>query len=179
MTTPFDPTFHSAKSGSEVAQFKTILQRLNQTLRHDQVVQDTTDSLRSYLQVDRVVLYYFYSEWEGQVTFESLSDKKFSIYGSTGPDQCFNDKYAALYLDGRVRAIKNIETEPIQPCHRNFLRYLQVRANLVVPILTKRGLWGLLVAHHCQAPRDWSPADIDQMKAGALTLTNASSIQSY
>ncbi|PZO44825.1 MAG: hypothetical protein DCF15_21870 [Phormidesmis priestleyi] len=179
MATPFDPTFHPAKSGSEVAQFKTILQRLNQTLRHDQVVQDTTDSLRSYLQVDRVVLYYFYSEWEGQVTFESLSDKRFSIYGSTGPDQCFNDEYAALYLDGRVRAIKNIETEPIQPCHRDFLRYLQVRANLVVPILTKRGLWGLLVAHHCQAPRAWAPADIEQMKEGALMLTNASSIQSY
>ena len=113
------------------------------------------------------------------MTFESLSDKRFSIYGSTGPDQCFNDEYAALYLDGRVRAIKNIETEPIQPCHRDFLRYLQVRANLVVPILTKRGLWGLLVAHHCQAPRAWAPADIEQMKEGALMLTNASSIQSY
>ncbi len=179
MATPFDPTVHLAQPRSEVAQFRTILQRLNQTLQHDEVVQDTTDSLRSYLQVDRVVLYYFFSEWEGQVTFESLSDERFSIYGSTGPDQCFNDEYAALYLDGRVRAIENIETEPIQPCHRDFLRYIQVRANLVVPILTKRGLWGLLVAHNCQATKAWSPTDIEQMKKGALVLANASSIQSY
>ncbi len=177
MVTPFDPTFHLAKPKSEVDQFKTILQRLNQTLTDDQIVQDTTNSLRSYLQVDRVVLYYFYSEWEGQVTFESLSDKRFSIQGSTGPDQCFNDEYAELYLKGRVRAIENIETESIQPCHRDFLRYIQVRANLVTPILTNRGLWGLLVAHHCQAPRAWSAADIAEMEKGASVLATASSIQ--
>ncbi|WP_218651750.1 sensor domain-containing diguanylate cyclase [Nostoc sp. C052] len=34
---------------------------------------------------------------------------------------------------------------------------LQVRAKLVVPIFQGDRLWGLLVAHHCSAPRDWQP----------------------
>jgi GAF domain-containing protein len=191
MSTQFDPHTHSKRPGSEVAGLNVILQRLNQKIERDQLVQSTTNELRRFLQIDRVVLYYFYTQWEGQVTFESLSDRSFSILGSTGPDLCFNDEYAELYLAGRVRAIADIETEPIQPCHRDFLRYLGVRANLVVPILTeskqvqpyKNGvistsdnLWGLLVAHHCQSPRSWSEVEIERMKAEALILAEAPSI---
>jgi GAF domain-containing protein len=154
-----------------------VIDHLSQTLERDQLVQQTTAHLQSTLQVDRVVLYYFYRRWEGQVTFEALSAPKFSIFGSTGPSDCFNQDYAELYLAGRVRAIADIESEPIQDCHREFLRSLQVRANLVVPILTSCGLWGLLVAHHCTDIRRWSEADIEQMETGALTLATAPSIQ--
>jgi GAF domain-containing protein len=162
--------------GSDDSQMQIIVERLNQKLQRDQLVQTATDELREFLQVDRVVLYHFYIEWQGRVTFESLSHQEWSIFGSTGPDQCFNDEYAELYLRGRVRAIEDIETEPIAPCHRDFLRNINVRANLVVPILTQRRLWGLLVAHHCQGHRSWTVRDIDQMKSSALALATASSI---
>ena len=145
-------------------------------MQKDQVVQDTADGLRKSLQVDRVVLYYFCAEWDGRVTFESLSHPQYSIWGMTGPDDCFNEEYAALYVAGRSRAIEDIEVEAIAPCHRDFLREIQVRANLVVPILTADGLWGLLVAHHCKGSRAWTPVDIDRMKQGALVLATSSSI---
>ncbi|MEH2325448.1 MAG: GAF domain-containing protein [Nostoc sp.] len=147
-----------------------LLDRLVISIERNELVRQTTNQLRESLQVDRVVLYYFYSQWQGQVTFESLSSKELSILGSTGPDDCFNNEYAALYLAGRVRAIADIELEPIQPCHRDFLSNMQVRANLVVPILIPRGLWGLLAAHHCQEPHYWSPSDIEMMQIGAQTL---------
>ena len=154
-----------------------ILGRLAATLARDTIVQKTTNDLRDLLQVDRVVLYYFYREWEGRVTFESLSKSEFSIIGTTGPDECFNGEYAALYKAGRVRAIADIESEPIQACHRDFLRSLQVRANLVVPVLNNRRLWGLLVAHHCQDIRSWTLSDIEAMQKAAKTLATAPSIQ--
>ncbi|MDZ8095677.1 MAG: GAF domain-containing protein [Nostoc sp. DedQUE05] len=112
------------------------------------------NKLRESLQVNRAVLYYFYSQWQGQLTFESLNSKEFSILGSTGPDDCFNNEYAALYLAERIKAIADIELKPIEACHRDFLRSMQVRANLVAPIIIPKGLWGLLVAHHCQRPHD-------------------------
>ncbi len=177
MSIQFDPNIHGQRLDSEVDAMRFILQRLSQTMQRDQLVQSTTDGLRTFLKVDRVAIYYFYNQWKGQVTFESLSDRKFSIYGSTGPDQCFNDEYAALYLAGRVRAINDIQTEPIEPCHRDFLHHLQVRANLVVPVLTSQGLWGLLAAHHCQTSKVWSEADIERMQQGASTLASASSIK--
>jgi GAF domain-containing protein len=154
-----------------------IFDRLSRDLARDLIIQTTADRLRTELNADRVVLYYFYYKWSGRVTFESLSDRHFSILGSNGPDECFNGEYAKLYEDGRVRAIPDIESEPIQPCHRDFLRELQVKANLVVPVLTERGLWGLLVAHNCQSTYAWSPAEIISMQQAASSLSMIPSIQ--
>ena len=156
---------------------KRILNRLTETIERDSLITHTISRLRDTFDVDRVVLYYFYSRWDGQVTFESLSSNKWSILGSTGPDECFNDGYAELYLQGRIRAITDIESEPITDCHRDFLRGLQVRANLAAPVLTGKGLWGLLIAHHCQAARLWTPSDIKMMEKEAINLAQSNSIR--
>jgi GAF domain-containing protein len=154
-----------------------IFDRLSRDLARDELIQTTTDELRQSLNADRLVLYYFYYKWSGRVTFESLSDRQFSILGESGPDGCFNGEYAQLYEHGRVRAIPDIEIEPIQPCHRDHLRQLQVKANLVVPILTERGLWGLLAAHQCQSTYKWCPAEVAAMLAAAQRLAQFPSIR--
>lgn len=151
----------------------TIANRLANLFKRDVLVQKNLHEIRTAIKVDRVVLYYFYREWKGQVTLESLSDPEFSIFGSTGADDCFNDEYAALYKAGRCRAIADIEKEPINQCHREFLRSIQVKANLVVPVLVKDRLWGLLVAHDCQKPHAWSDEDIEFMKNQANTIQNS------
>ncbi|MDY6806645.1 MAG: GAF domain-containing protein [Cyanobacteriota bacterium] len=166
-----------SKSSGDRSTLRSLVGRLNEKMQRDTLIQKTTDELRDDLNVDRVVIYYFYRQWEGQVTYESFSDPERSIYGCTGPDECFNGEYAALYLGGRVRAIADIEVEPINDCHRDFLRSLGVRANLAVPILNPAELWGLLIAHHCQEVRSWSESDIDMMKKAAATLANSPTIR--
>lgn len=158
------------------SELQRVITRLSTTLERDHLVRQITGNLQRKLGVNRVVLYYFYRQWKGQVTFEALSDPQFSILGSTGPDECFNGEYAALYLSGRVRAIADIETEPIAECHRDFLRSMQVRANLVVPVLIPQELWGLLAAHHCQSIHPWTDSDIAAMQQGAEQLAIAPSI---
>lgn len=172
----FSSERRNADSAAGDPKMQRVLQHLHTTLERDHLVGQITNSLRQQLGVNRVVLYYFYRQWKGQVTFEAISDPTFSIFGSTGPDDCFNETYAELYLKGRVRAIADIETEPISDCHRDFLRSMQVRANLVVPVLIPQGLWGLLIAHHCQSQRFWSDSDISAMQQGATTLAIAPSI---
>nr|WP_309224510.1 GAF domain-containing protein [Halomicronema sp. CCY15110] len=44
-------------------------------------------------------------------------------------------------------------------------------------MLIPLGLWGLLVAHHCQSPRTWSESDIQAMQQGAEKLAIAPSIR--
>ena len=167
---------YNSQSGADPG-LRQVIGRLSTTLERDQLVTQVTHDLQQQLAVDRVLLYYFYCEWKGQVTFEALRHAQLSIFGSTGPDECFNGDYAALYLAGRIRAIADIETEPIAECHRDFLRNLQVRANLVVPVLTPQGLWGLLVAHHCQSARSWSDLDIQCLQQGATTLATSPAIR--
>lgn len=153
-----------------------VLTHLNQTLERDAAVCDNVMLLRKTLQVNRVVLYYFYREWEGRVTFESLSDESYSILGSTGPDECFNNEYAELYQAGRVRAIADVDLEPIADCHKEFLKGMQVKANLVAPILTGTRLWGLLVAHHCESPKQWSDVEVQAALNNANSLAKAPAI---
>lgn len=157
---------------------ENIFNRLSQSLVEDKLIQSVTDDLRKQLMVDRIALYYFYRQWSGRVTFESLSSDVYSIFGSTGPDDCFNEEYAALYLNGRISAIADIQTAPIAECHRKFLQEIQVKANLVVPILTFKGLWGLLVAHHCQSPVNWSQKQVKVMREAAKTLASSPTINS-
>lgn len=182
MTSPTSDSFNLPLPSNPVRPAATeglrrVLNHLGTTLERDELVQETVCNLRDTLKVDRVVLYYFYRQWHGRVTFEAISAEEFSIFGTTGPDECFNDEYAALYLAGRVRAIPNIEVEPIQPCHRDFLRQMKVQANLVVPVLTAKGLWGLLVAHHCQSPYFWSDIDVERVRQAAEKLATSPAIQ--
>ena len=142
-----------------------VLNRITNKLQQDSVVSDTLHDIRNHLNVDRVVLYYFYAQWKG-----------YSIICSTGPDECFNLEYAALYLAGRIKAVDNVETAAISDCHRDFLRGLQVQSNLVAPVLSKGNLWGLLVAHHCQNVRPWQSTDIDSIRQYSIDLGASPSI---
>lgn len=155
---------------------RQVSKRLITTIQRDALVLKTLDQLRSQLTIDRVALYYFYRQWKGQVTAESLSSPSYSIYGCTGADDCFNDEYAQLYLEGRIHAIDDVAGATIQACHRDFLDSIQVKANLVAPILVSQKLWGLIAAHHCQAPRVWHPEDYDHIKEAAHQLASAPSI---
>lgn len=154
----------------------SVLSRITNKLQQDQVVSDALHELRENLDVDRVVLYYFYAQWKGQVTCEAISDYKYSILGSTGADDCFNVDYAGLYLAGRIQAIDDIEISPINDCHRDFLREMQVRSNLVAPVLPNGKLWGLLIAHHCQDVKNWKAADIESIRQYSHALQSASSL---
>ena len=154
----------------------SVLSRITNKLQQDQVVSETLHELREKLDVDRVALYYFYTQWKGQVTFEAISEPKYSIIGSSGADDCFNMEYAALYLAGRIYFTEDIETAPINACHRDFLRTLQVRSNLVAPVLTGSKLWGLLIAHHCQDCKVWQSSDIELINQYSYHLKAASSI---
>jgi GAF domain-containing protein len=162
---------------SEQQSLQRIIGRISTTLERDDLVQRTTAHLLKSLNADRVVLYYFYRQWQGQVICESLKSDEFSILGETGADECFNDEYAALYEAGRYRAIADIETEPIHDCHRDFLKSIQVRANLAVPVLNSKGLWGLLVTHYCKAPHQWTSAEIESVRTEAKNLAEAPSIR--
>lgn len=175
-TSEFQAELLETASSSGDAGLRRMAKRLTTKLSQDALVQQVTSQLRHDLDVDRIALYHFYRQWEGQVTFEALRDESLSILGMTGATDCFNQDYAQMYLEGRVKASPDIRKEDIHDCHRDFLESIQVKANLVVPILTSQGLWGLFAAHHCTEPRDWNTADIEAMKAGAQKLSAAPSI---
>jgi diguanylate cyclase (GGDEF)-like protein/PAS domain S-box-containing protein len=151
-----------------------IALRIRQSLNLDEVLNTAVAEVRQFLQTDRVILYRFEPDWSGIVAVESVSPDWSHTLGTAIQDTCFTtETQVQPYKQGRVRAIEDIYTEDIAQCHVELLARFQVRANLVVPILQGEHLWGLLIAHHCSAPRRWQQREIDLLEQLATHMAIA------
>ncbi|OAB59544.1 hypothetical protein AY600_16430 [Phormidium willei BDU 130791] len=155
----------------------TISQRIRQSLDMESVMQTSVEEVREFLHTDRVVLYRFNRDWSGKIVVESVETGCLQLLGEKIDDPCFRERQVEAYRDGRISALDDIEARDLQECHRNLLRRLQVRANLVVPVILNRNpdkttsseaqsgqLWGLLVAHECHQPRPWQHSEIELLQ---------------
>ncbi len=79
-------------------------------------------------------------------------------------DPCFVESYVAPQRQGRVTAKADIHDGSLNPCYVELLDQYQVKANLVAPILHDDQFWGVLIAHHCAAPRLWQALEIDSLQ---------------
>src|SRR5919199_1462680 len=142
-----------------------IAGRIRRSLKLEKILKATVAEVRQVLQTDRVIIFRFEPDWSGNVVVESVASNCFSILGRNIYDPCFEEVYVLPYKQGRVMAVEDIYAANLSPCHLDLLAKLQVRANLVVPILNNNQLWGLLVAHHCCEPRQWQQWEIDLLLA--------------
>jgi PAS domain S-box-containing protein len=155
-----------------------ITRSIRQTLELNQVLQRAVDEVRQVLDTDRVVIFRFQANWQGNVITESVSSDCLSILSTIIHDSCFETRYVEPYRQGRVCAIADITQANLSLCHVEMLSNFQVKANLVVPILQRESaegdqLWGLFIAHHCTAPRPWQDEEIELLQQIANQLSIA------
>ena len=150
-----------------------MTQRIRQSLNLQDILQTTVDEVRQFLQVDRVIIFQFAADWGGTVTVESVGNQALAILPFDICDPCIGDSYVEPFKQGLVTAKADIYAAEISPCHVEFLAQFQIRANLVVPILKNGELWGLLVAHHCVAPRHWQDSEVDLLRQIASQVSIA------
>ncbi|NET72355.1 MAG: GAF domain-containing protein, partial [Sphaerospermopsis sp. SIO1G2] len=143
---------------------KQVTNQIRKTLNLNTILQTIVREVRPLLNSDRVLIYQLLDDTNGQVIVEEVSGNWDSILGLRLSSECFPADYIQLYLKGRVRAIHDVATDQLSDCHRELLESMNVKANLVVPIKMGNQLWGLLVAHQCQFPRNWQDAEIDLLQ---------------
>ncbi|MEH2349326.1 MAG: GAF domain-containing protein [Nostoc sp.] len=136
--------------------FAEITLKIRESLQIDEILQTTVTEVQKLLQADRVLIFRLEADGSGTAIQEAVLPGWTVILGKNLNDKCFKEQYIERYRRGRVSAIEDIEAAHIQPCHREFLQQFAVRANLVVPILVRDGIWGLLLAHQCASPRQWN-----------------------
>ncbi len=141
-----------------------IAQKVFRSLDLNEILQTTVTEVRQFLQTDRVVVFQVEPDGDGRVVAESVGAEWRSILAEQIHDPCFVESYVTLQRQGRVTVKADIHDGSIDPCNVQLLAGLQVRANLVVPILHDDQFWGVLIAHHCAAPRQWHPLEIDLLQ---------------
>lgn len=166
-----------------------ITRQIHQSLDLDRILQTTVTEVRQFLKTDRVLVFQLQPDGNGTVMAESVGEAWQSLLSSTIHDPClaenylrfsrpeslnlnpaFAEDYVKRYRQGEVTAIPNIHSSDIDSCHIELLAQFQVKANLVVPILHDDRFWGLLIAHHCAAPRLWQSLEIDLLKELATQM---------
>ena len=135
--------------------------RIRQSLNPEEILNTTVEGIREVLQVDRVVIYRFYPDFQGGViTAESIAPGWMRALGSDIEDP-LRPEAIERFRSGRISTIENLNQANLTHCHCEILKRLEVQANMVAPILVGEELMGLLCAHQCSGPREWEEGEID------------------
>ncbi|WP_208345405.1 response regulator, partial [Aetokthonos hydrillicola] len=136
--------------------FAKLSLKIRESLQIDEILQNSVTEVQKLLHADRVVIMQLHSDNSLTVVQEAALPGFPIIQGQNIIEPCFADSYIQKYREGRISIIPDIEKADIQPCHVEFLKQFAIKANVVVPIILKSELWGLLIAHQCDKPRQWS-----------------------
>ncbi|MEG3988990.1 PAS domain S-box protein [Microcoleus sp. S28C3] len=140
---------------------EAIARRVRQSLQLEEILNTTVAELQQVLLADRVLVYQILPKKGGRVIAEAVAEGCSQLLDRCFGEEVFPIESYQLYLQGRISAISELDSPSITPCVMEFMKELQVRAKLVVPIIQHSRLWGLLIAHQCDGPREWQEWEIN------------------
>ena len=124
------------------------------------VLQAGVEIVKQSLNCDRTVVYSLQDDSYSKIVAEAVTPGYTETLGMTIKDTCFEKGYMEKYRKGRVRAITNIYKVGMSPCYLKDLEMIEVKSNLVVPIIRDNSLYGLLVMHQCSREREWQQTEV-------------------
>ncbi len=129
-----------------------------QTIDEDdinRVFNNTLSEAKEILAIDRLVIYRFKPDWSGYISNEAGEDDLPSALEEEINDPCIPFELRQAYVNGRIFATENVYQAGFAPEHEGLMHRLQIKSNLVVPIISQGKLFGLLIAHHCRQHHTW------------------------
>ncbi|MFL1895048.1 ATP-binding protein [Aquimarina sp. 2-A2] len=149
--------------------------------------------IKDFLGYDRVMLYKFDADWNGEVVSEAKEDELESWLGLNYPATDIPQQARKLFLKQGVRIIADVDSEPasleslnvkdpldlsraelraVSSIHIEYLKNMKVGATLTAAIIFNNTLWGLIACHH------YSPKFINfQQRLSCKFLTQVFSTQ--
>lgn len=141
-----------------------VTARIRQSLDVNEILSTSVDGVRQVLNVDRVVLYHFAPDFKsGTITAESVGRGWIPAFGQPIYDP-LTPASLERFKRGTVTYVENLDEAKLSECHCEILRRLEVKANIVAPILVGDDLIGLLCAHQCDRPRRWDQGELELMQ---------------
>jgi PAS domain S-box-containing protein len=161
-----------------------IAHQIRQSLNLDEVLTTTVKEVQLFLQADRVLIYRLWDDGTGSAIHETVLPPYPSILGQVFPEEVFPQQYHQAYSLGKARSISNVKQADVESCLADFVKQFGVQAKLVVPIIQENRksneletsqpyLWGLLIAHQCNRPRQWEDWEVELMKQLATQVAIA------
>ena len=159
---------------------RTYTDTLNAASRGDSqfLFEQAVQEAKRQLKADRVVIYGFEPDLSGSIVAEAVDPGWPRALADRISDPCIPGKLIEEYKQGRIVPTSDVRATKYSQAHLQLLNRLQVKANLVVPIVAADNLLGLLVAHQCSSTREWQDSEINFLQQLAtqvgLSLTGVS-----
>jgi two-component system, sensor histidine kinase and response regulator len=168
-----------------------ISTQIHQTLDLTIILQATVEQVQTFLHADRLLIYQFeFAKVDGlvsnkgfdaylgtgKVTYEALGIPNLSsVLNITQQHDCFSQRQLwDKYQSGMAKAVDLVELEYAEQHNLlGLMQQCQVKSKLVIPIVVNRELWGLLIAHQCQLPRQWQVRETEFLQQVAEHLAFA------
>jgi methyl-accepting chemotaxis protein PixJ len=119
------------------------------------------DELRENLNLDRAIFFQLDDKFVGEIVAESVDPNIKAINGEEIIDTCLQNNRGCGYESGRISAIDDVYTADLTECHLQMMERLEIRANIVAPVIFENSLYGLLIGHMSRAARHWQQPEID------------------
>ncbi|MBW4472955.1 MAG: GAF domain-containing protein [Stenomitos rutilans HA7619-LM2] len=150
-----------------------VIGKIRAPLGLDAIFHLAATEVRQLLNVDRVGIFRFYPDSgfdDGEFVSEAVLPPYASALKRRIHDHCFGERYAVHYQQGQIQAVADVLNAGLADCHIAVLSQFQIRANLIVPLLRGKVLWGLLCIHQCSEPRQWQTSEIEFVRQIAVQL---------
>ncbi|KGF73643.1 hypothetical protein DO97_15120 [Neosynechococcus sphagnicola sy1] len=147
-----------------------IALQIQQDRELEDILQGAIADARELLQADRVLIYRLLAHQDAVVAFESVGREWTPLLGQTIPTPSLNPTWIDQYRQKPITAASDIHGEDLSPWDIEWLAGLEVKAHLVVPLLSQGVLWGLLLVHDCRRPRVWQPLEGQYVQQLAVHL---------
>ena len=159
-----------------------VVNKLYQSGNIQHLFDTVVREIRRSLAADRVTIFQFHPDsnyQQGQFVAEEVVGGYIAAMTAPIHDAQWLAASLGAYQEGQCRAISDITARnsagafPDSPEAIDVLSAYEVRANLVVPLLEDRVLWGVLCVQQCSGPRQWKDMEIDLVRQIAAQFTLA------
>jgi methyl-accepting chemotaxis protein PixJ len=160
-------------------QDKAVREQLLSSISRAQTTQEMIAPLAFILEealvklaADRLVIYRFYPDLSGHIVGESVLPGFVNALADRIEDACIPQELMTAYSKGRTIATNDVMATDYHPDHKQLFTKLQIKSNLVVPILQGNNLLGLLVAHHCGSIHRWEEWETEYLTEFSLPIAS-------
>jgi chemotaxis family two-component system sensor kinase Cph1 len=162
---------HSIQPLKLDAHIRIPLTRMEQTTDLVELFHLVAEEIRRLSGFDRVMIYRFDRDWNGEVTAEATGSLPVLYLGSRFPESDIPAQARQLFLVNRSRSIADVDAKPVPivpeigpvtgspldltrsylrtaaPIHLKYLRNMAVQSSMTLSIVVSHQLWGLVACH--------------------------------
>jgi light-regulated signal transduction histidine kinase (bacteriophytochrome) len=166
------PRIGSQRAELVLGEIRPAIERIRQAQSPETVCESLAREIRWLTGFDRVMIYRFDPDWNGEVIAEDKAAGAHSYLGHAFPAADIPAQARALYLRNTIRLIPDASYTPspivpsslpstgrpvdlsaaslrsVSPVHLEYLANMGVAASMSVSILRGGRLWGLVACHH-------------------------------